>query len=114
MLWCRALQRSIAGVIVLFTADETLLIVMAWVLAGLAILGSLILSPPVAVLGRRGRNVWSLFQQLRRLGSRSAWEVLLPVRVVIPNLKNGSRSQPLDSERRSLETDLRSWQSDGR
>ena len=110
----RVIQRSFAGVIVDFIADETLLAVIAGVLSCLFGIGVLALPQVVQQLSEFGGNLWSppeLSEMTDRTCSR--WGVCLspqrsPVRVAPPGDRSELRSV---SPRRGS---LGSWQSDNR
>ena len=109
----RVIQRSFAGVIVDFIADETLLAVIAGVLTCLFGIGLFALPQVVRMLSDRVRDVWSpseLSEMTDGKYSRSGGltPARCPVRVASPGDRSVLRNA---SQHRGS---LGSWQSDNR
>lgn len=105
-----------AGFIVLFTDDQTLLMMLGWVLAWLS--GVAFFALPLAVAIRRvfaQGDVWFPSALLRQMmDDRLRPGGLIPVRCPIRSTSTGVCSQPPDEFRFRSESGLHGWQSDGR
>lgn len=104
-----------AGVIVLFTDDQTLLTMIGWVLAWLC--GVAFLAMPMVLAAQRffGSAIWSLSTLFRETtDERLRPGGLLPVRCPIRSVSRSDCSQPPDGLRFRTGSSLPSWQADDR
>lgn len=104
-----------AGVIVLFTDDQTLLTMIGWVLAWLC--GMALVALPLALAARRffGQAVWSqsaLFRETTDERLRPGG--LIPLRCPIQSASISVCSQPPGGFRFQAGSGLQGWQSDDR
>ena len=111
----RVTSTVFAGVIVLFTDDQTLLTIIGWVLAWLC--GAAVVAVPLVLAARRffGQAVWpqsALFRETTDERLRPG--ELIPLRCPIRSASFSVCSQPPDVFRGQAGSGLHGWQSDGR
>jgi hypothetical protein len=88
-------QRFFAGVIVEFTAGETLLMVVAWVLGGLFGVRLLVLPMALQAFSANERNIWSASSPLLKMtDARGRPGDLLPARCPVRTAAFRDRREP--------------------
>ena len=111
----RVTSTVFAGVIVFFTADETLLTVIGWVLACLCGVGLIALPQATGAWRFLMAAISSPSSLPREMTDERLWPGgILPVRCPVRSASVSDRSEPLDRFRRQPGFGLAGWQSDGR